>query len=109
MSCNCKNDKKIDTILEETGNATNKKFSFGKYSLKTIAFLVFLVLSPIMLILLIWFGFKILVLNDSIDIKPLLNFLTTKIKDKTSDDDEFEELDENDFVIVGVDDITNKN
>jgi vesicle coat complex subunit len=37
-------------------------------------------ISPIIFLLLIWFGFKVLVVNQTIDIKPLISFLTKKIE-----------------------------
>ena len=108
MSCNCKNDKSMDTMLNDTDVSQKKGFSIGKTIVKLLAFSIFLIFSPIILLLLIWFGFKVLVVNQNIDIKPLISFLTKKIQSETIDNDYYEEFDENDFVMVGVDDITNQ-
>ena len=108
MSCNCKNDKSMDAMLNDTGVSDKKGFSVGKIIIKLLAFSIFLILSPIIFLLLIWFGFKVLVVNQTIDIKPLISFLTKKIESETIDNDDYEEFDENDFVMIGVDDITNK-
>jgi hypothetical protein len=98
----------MDAMLNDTGVSDKKGFSFGKIIIKLLAFSIFLILSPIIFLLLIWFGFKVLVVNKTIDIKPLISFLTKKIQSETIDNDDYEEFDENDFVMVGVDDITNQ-
>lgn len=108
MSCNCKNDKSMDSMLNDTSVSSKKSFSIGKIIVKLSVFSIFLFLSPIIFLLLIWFGFKVLVVNETIDIKPLISFLANKIKSETVDKDDYEEFDENDFVMVGVDDITNQ-
>ena len=98
----------MDTMLNDTDVSQKKGFSIGKTIVKLLAFSIFLIFSPIILLLLIWFGFKVLVVNQNIDIKPLISFLTKKIQSETIDNDYYEEFDENDFVMVGVDDITNQ-
>jgi hypothetical protein len=108
MSFTCKNDKSMDAMLNDTGVSDKKGFSVGNITIKLLAFSIFLILSPIIFLLLIWFGFKFLVVNQTIDIKPLISFLTKKIESETIDNDDYEEFDENDFVMVGVDDITNQ-
>ena len=99
MSCNCKNDKSMDTMLNDTDVSQKKGFSIGKTIVKLLAFSILLIFSPIILLLLIWFGFKVLVVNQNIDIKPLISFLTKKIQSETIDNDYYEEFDENEMCV----------
>jgi hypothetical protein len=49
-----------------------------------------------------------LVLNKNIDVKPILLSLGNKFKQKDEDDDEYNELTEDDVILLDVEDITNK-
>jgi hypothetical protein len=49
-----------------------------------------------------------LVLNGSIDIKPLVSLATKKIKKYNNDEIDMSELNENNLVMLDVEDITNK-
>lgn len=107
MSCNCKNDKTIDSMIDDNGQKS-KSINVVKYTLKIMAFFIFLTLSPIIFLAMVWLGFKLLVLNDSIDIRPMLQFAADKLRnDKKYDEFDISELDENDLVMVDVEDITN--
>jgi hypothetical protein len=111
MSCNCKNGKSMSDMLDENSVSKNNKSVISKYALKTIAFSIFVLLSPIIFVFLLWFGFKVLVLNTSVDIKPMLSYLAEKIKEKSKQDDDYveENFDANDYILTEVEDITNKN
>ena len=69
---------------------------------------------PLINIAIIWFMFNTLVLNKDVNIKPLLLALGNQFKEKKYEDDdeidieEFNELTEDDVVMVDVEDITNK-
>ena len=103
----------MSDMLDENGVSKNNNFVISKYALKTIAFSIFVLLSPIIFVFLLWFGFKVLVLNSSVDIKPMLSYLAEKIKEKSkqddNDDDVEENFDANDYILTEVEDITNKN
>jgi len=111
MGCNCKTEKKIDDYLEGSaplGEKISQKIL--SYSLKSLAFLIMVVLLPIINLLIIWFMFKTIVLNKNVNIKPLLLSLGKKFQEKEIDDeeeDDFEEIKEEDVVMVNVEDITN--
>lgn len=88
--------------------------TFVKYSLKTFMFLMFLIALPFINLYIIYLSFNIIVLNESVDIKPLLLAIGNKFKPKDDDDDdlideeEFESLTEEDVVLLDSEDITDK-
>jgi hypothetical protein len=88
MSCNCKKGNKIDDMLQKDSNG-EKKINIGKYVLKSFVFLVALAATPIIMLFIIWIMFKMLVLNQNIDFKPLLMAIGNKFKreEKEYDDD----------------------
>jgi hypothetical protein len=100
----------MDSMMKDNGQSENKTNTLVKYTLKVFAFIVFLILSPFIFLGVLWLGFKMLVLNDSIDIKPILNFLAKKLKDEKSefDDIDFDDIDDSDLVMLDVEDITYK-
>ena len=113
MGCNCKSDRKIDDILE---NGSISKEKIGKqiisYSLKTLGFLIVLALLPIINLFIIWFIFKTLVLNTSVDLKPLLSVIGKKFDTRNmnyddDDDSDYDSLTEDDVIMVDVEDIKN--
>ena len=64
---------------------------------------------PIINLFIIWFIFRTLVLNKDVNIKPLLSAIGKKFKEEEEEDeDEYDELTEDDVVMVDVEDITNK-
>ena len=110
MGCNCKNDINIDKSNEPKISLGE---AIGKYSLKGFTFLLMLALLPLINLAIIWFMFNTLVLSKEVNIKPLLLSLGNQFKQKEEDEDyiddeEFNELTEDDVVIMGVDNITNK-
>jgi hypothetical protein len=98
----------MQSMIEDNKNGQNSKNNIVKYSLKVLSFILFLILSPIIYIAILWLGFKMLVLNGSIDIKPLINFAAKKLKPYNNDETDINELNEYDLVMVDVEDITNK-
>ena len=109
MSCNCKNEKSMDSMIENNGQ-NNTSNNFIKYTFKILAFTLFLVVSPIVFLLVIWIVFKMLVLNNSVDIIPMLQFIANKIKEKDYEEDDYldEDITEDDLIMVDVEDITDK-
>ena len=113
MSCNCKNDQTMASMMESDENGFIKKpRTLGNYVLKSLVFLLFLISLPILLVGIIWISFKLLVLNDSIDAKGLLMILVNKLKSNIPDDDDDDDyeydLTEDDLVMLDVEDITQK-
>lgn len=96
-------------MLEET-NVSNNKITTGKVLTKAIIFSIFLILSPFIFIVLLWIGFKVLVINETLDIKPLFTFLANKIKNETveNSEEDIDYYDENDYTLVDYDDLTIK-
>lgn len=100
--CNCKNKVNTDVVPETTTKKNN-------YTLKIIAFLVFLVFSPIVFLFLLWFGFKMLVLNDSINIKSIVSFIANKIASETKENEDIDDIDDpSNYILLEVDDLTEK-
>lgn len=81
--CNCK--KNIETEVSET----DKKVDLIRFFFKVLAFLVLLVLSPFIYLFMIYLMFNSIVLNKSIDIKPILVKLGTIFNEKENYDDDF--------------------
>lgn len=106
MSCNCKNSAQAQQINDN--RTTGVKVTH--YILKTFAFLLMIVLLPVINLFLIYFMFKTLVLSKEVDIKPLLLAIGKKFKEKDEDDDEidYETLTTEDVVMVDVEDITGR-
>lgn len=106
MSCNCKNGKKMDELLQNNSNP-EKKINIGKYFLKTFVFLIALASSPIIMLFIIWIMFKMIVLNKSIDFKPLLMAIGNKFKnnEKDFDEEDITEFDEKDLIPLDVETI----
>lgn len=109
--CGCKSEKNIDSYLND-GNISSKKIgaTIGMYILKSIGFLLMIAALPIINLFIIWFIFRTLILNKNVDIKPLLLAIGKKFKpeEDDDDDDDYDELTEDDVVMVEVEDITNK-
>ncbi len=104
MGCNCK------TNVTHVSNKENKIDVLG-FGLKIIAFLLGLVLLPIIMVVIVWFMFNTLVLNKETDLKPLLKKLGEKFSDNYDDDDDDDEIEvfmNNDVISMNVEDITNK-
>lgn len=129
--CGCKNNKSINlnfnNSFETEQNKTIKAFDFEYQSkggqnsnfiiknlIKIVSFSIALLLLPIIMIVIVWFMFDILVLNQEIDMKKIVTVLTSKLKRFNDDygyDDEYdeeyaEEYDEENYEMLDVDDIT---
>lgn len=101
----------MQSMIEDNNGGENSKNNVGKYTLKILAFILFFILSPFIYLGVLWLGFKMLVLNKSIDIKPMLEFAAKKLRTNNNDEidiNELNELNEDDLVMVDVEDITNK-
>jgi hypothetical protein len=110
MGCNCKGNVSNDNNVkfgDLTYKAKFKRVSF--YGLKIFGFLLAILALPIINIAIIWFMFKIVVLNKTFDVKEIvLKILGNSLKrnDDDDDDDELDEYDEDDVVMLDVDEIT---
>jgi len=107
MGCNCKS--------EDGYKPSGSKISLGKsiikYSLKTIVFLMSLVLIPVILVASIWFMFNTLVLTKEVEIKPLLMMIAKKFKSNPYDDSDYddeEDDEEDEYELIGVENITGR-
>lgn len=100
----------MDSLIEENGQSKTTKTNIVlKYTLKVMAFLLFLAVSPLVFLYIIWLVFNMVVLNDSVDIKPMLYFIANKIKEKEREEDYLDEnITEDDLIMVDVEDITHK-
>jgi hypothetical protein len=117
MSCNCKNNVNIDQVLEgNKGPSLPTGETIIKYTLKVLAFILFVLMLPILNVYIIWLIFKTLVLNESVDIMPLLMKIGKKFKDIENDDDddeifvgdEYNSYTEDDVVMLDAVDITDE-
>lgn len=110
MGCNCKSDKSIDSYLTDSEKPKEKIGPrIGTYILKSLAFLLMIAALPIINIFIIWFIFRTLMLNKDVNIKPLLTVIGKKFQDKEEDEEEeYDDLTEEDVVMIDVEDITNK-
>lgn len=80
-----------------------------KYVFKSLVFLLMMVTLPIIVLFIIWFMFKMIVLNKEVNVKPLLVAIGKKFQRSTDDyEDDYESLTEDDVVMVDVEDITNR-
>jgi hypothetical protein len=110
MGCNC---KKGEAGYIDSNESTEKGGqSILMYIVKTIGFLVTLVLLPIINLVIIWFIFRTLVLNKDVDIKALLLAIGNSIKKpeeiEEEDDEELESLTEDDVIMLNVEEIKKK-
>ena len=107
MSCNCKTQNDQYSIGQDM--KLDKKIT--NYTLRSVVFLLSLILLPIILIAAIWFMFRTLVLNKDVDIIGIMSSINDKFKsNKNDDDDDYddEDYDEDDYELVDVDYIENK-
>jgi len=111
MGCNCKGNTNLSPSGEPIKlSLTQNIFT---YSLKFFGFLLFLILLPIINLGIIFYVFKMLVLNKEINMIPALYKLLNKAKNidddeyDDEDDEEFDELTEDDVELLHVEEITN--
>ena len=113
MGCNCKsgqNNKEQNVKLSELSFKEKIKL-FLYYSLKVFGFLVGVLLLPIINIAIIWFMFNTIVLTKEVNIKEFVMKImgnTLKDDDDDDDDDDFEDLTEDDVIMLDVEDITHQ-
>jgi len=113
MSCNCKN-KNTSSILGGSKESSPIWVSSISYSVKFIFYILGLgLIIPTISVYLIYFLFKLIVLNKNIDTLGTIGSLTnlgkklTADKDEEEDDeDEEEEYEEDDLILTDYEDIT---
>lgn len=125
MSCGCKAKKGEETPINLLDNNENKPkvsiiTNIIHYSMKILGFLIAMVLLPIIMVIIAYYIFNLIVMTKEIDIKPLFisvsKFMKKVAKDNDEDDDdddededaEWEEINQDEFELIGVDEITNK-
>lgn len=114
MGCNCKTDKGFEPSEESKfSNLTNKEKGglILHYFFKVIGFLIGIVLLPLINIGIIWVMFNTIVLTKEINVMKLMKSLVKNKRsddDDDDDDDDYDELTEDDVVMVDVEDITDK-
>ncbi len=114
MSCGCKTNTKTQTNEQSSTLNINRNIKNG-YSLflvRVLAFTLSLFLLPIIMIAIVWFMFELFFLNKEIDMKKILQVLSSKIKpfnegyEAEYEEDEDDEFTEEDYEMIDVEDIT---
>lgn len=112
MNCNCKKNSSLESTVFEENINQKKPNNVLSYVLKIFTFIIFLCVSPLVFLGIIILTFKMLVLNSSIDLKPLFDIIAKKLIVKNNDYQEdglnIDDLTEDDLVMTNVEDITNK-
>jgi len=118
MSCGCKRDNTVENSNNSNNGSNIPKLTLTNnifnYTLKILAFLMSIILLPLINIIIVRLMFNTLVLNKNVDIKPLLlqvvdKLTNKKIDDEDDDEDDDEELTEDDLILLDVEDITKVN
>ena len=105
-SCNCKTKNYLNYKKTENKELVKNKTNIF---LRIIAFSLGLLLLPIIMIAVIWFMFELLMLNKEIDMKKIVNVMTSKIKPFNEEDDDYDDeddYDEDDYEMIDVEEIT---
>jgi hypothetical protein len=101
--CNCKNKKNID-IPKGESSEKNKGFSFMKVIVFTTKIFLFLFSSVIATLIVIPFSiymlFKVIFLNESIDLTSTLLSVGKALKKKDDDEDEYVFEDEDEIELL---------
>ena len=119
MSCGCKTKKgENSSVNDENKPKVNIMVSIIHYSFKLIGFLVAMILLPILMVVIAYYMFNLIVITKGVDIKPLFisaaKFMKKVGKDNSDEDDdddddtEWEEINPDEFELIGVDDLTKK-
>lgn len=114
MGCNCKSGGVNTTESENINNKQSAVELIVHYSAKISGFLVGVLLSPLIMIAIIWFMFDIIVLNKNVDLSLIMKKVVKiheaiMADDEETEDDEIEdEFEEYDYVTVNVEEITPK-
>ena len=92
MSCNCKNNKTNPESYSSDRIEKSESFfqNVVKYTLKFFGFLMFLLILPILNIVIVWYAFRMLILDKNIDLRPILFKLGDAFRNK--EDDEYYEV-----------------
>lgn len=103
--CNCKskNIGSLESNIKNKGKNTNSVIMYG---IKGIGFLFSLILLPIINIVLIKMLFKAIVLNKTINLKEVLEYYFKNKKKEDDEEDEDESLEENEYEMLNVEEIT---
>jgi hypothetical protein len=105
--CNCKKSNIDNSINTDENLNENNKSLFNiitKYFFKTIGFIIFLLLLPLINVYIIWMIFKMFILNKNVDIKPILIHIGNMFKERNIsedyiDEDEYKKLTEDDVIM----------
>jgi len=116
MSCNCKTNQSTSETTKTVENYDkNRRLRLTlTYSAKFVGFLFLIVLLPFINIMIIWFMFNTIVLNKEANVGQIVKSLVGKKRlgidddDEDDDDDDFEDLTEEDVVMLDVEDITDR-
>ena len=113
MGCGCKGNVSNDNNIKFGDLTLNAKFRrFGFYCLKMLAFMIGILLLPIINVAIIWFMFQTMVLNNSFNVKDIVFKImgnTLKRNDDDDDDDDDDEYyDEDDVTLLNVEEITHE-
>lgn len=105
--CNCK-AKPIGSTEPIPENNTNLGQNFLMYFVKSIGFIISLILLPVINIMIIKFLFQTLVLNKKVDLKGLLEYYFKKKESEEQEDDDEEDyldLEEDEVEMLNVEEI----
>lgn len=120
MGCGCKKDGGSDIGINQVPDETQVEISklsiIRRYTFRVITFLFALVLLPLLLPVIIWMLFKTIILTEQINMLPLLLHVGKKLKkmgegkevDEDDDDDNLEEINPDDYELVGVNHTTKR-
>lgn len=106
--CGCKNKNNDISIVNDPNASINLIKNGGNYLIKIIMFSITLIALPLILPLMVWFLFKTIVLNKSIDFMGFLVAVGKMLKKDKNDNDDINEINPNDYTLVGFDDLSKK-
>jgi hypothetical protein len=114
MSCNCKSVNNLETSENVRFLKTNNKEKIkliGHYILKMVGFIIGILLLPLINVAIVIFMFNTIVLTKEVNmVKIIKRFTNHKFNNNYDEDDEddFDNLTEDDVVMLDVEDITKK-
>lgn len=112
MGCGCKSTTISDKNINRKINIGSIFQKITIYGLKLLGLIAFIAILPIINVVIIVFSFKLLMLNQNLDMKGVIAQLAKIIKTKNNEDDEddytFNELTEDDVILLDVEDISQK-
>ena len=111
----CKSCKSSGAMIPEIKKDENLGNRIIKYTVKTLGFLIAVILLPVINLVIIWFMFETIVLNKDIDLRAVISKYITDRNERKEDEDEDDDdedddelLTEDDVIMLNVEDITNK-